>query len=99
MRTDAYYFCLMLVLVIPQIETSVVFVFNLRIQFASDVSDYLQKIKWVSKGVKKYNTFWTSALVKVGAGQDVIYTRYHKWEGSLFTLGLLHKLRLKGYFS
>ena len=32
-RIDTYYFCLMLVLVIPQIESSVAFVFNLRLHF------------------------------------------------------------------
>ena len=30
-RIDTNYFCLMLVLVIPEIETSVAFVFNLRL--------------------------------------------------------------------
>ena len=30
-RTNTYYFCLMLVLAITQIETSIVFVFNLRL--------------------------------------------------------------------
>ena len=37
-RIDTYYFCLMLVLVIPQIETSFVFVFNLRLHIAPDVT-------------------------------------------------------------
>ena len=40
-RIDTYDFCLMLVLLIPQIETSVVFVFNLRL----DIAPVLQGIK------------------------------------------------------
>ena len=38
LRTDTYYFRLMLALVIPQIETSVVFVFNLRLHIVPDVT-------------------------------------------------------------
>ena len=34
-RIDTYYICLILVLVIPQIETSVAFVFDLRLHFVS----------------------------------------------------------------
>ena len=37
LRFDTYYFCLMLVLVIPQIETSVFF-FNLRLYIIPDVT-------------------------------------------------------------
>ena len=42
-RTETYYFCLMLVLVIPQIETSVVFVFNLRLQIVPGVTRIICK--------------------------------------------------------
>ena len=37
-RIDTYYFCLMLALVIPQIETLVAFVLSLRLHIVSGVS-------------------------------------------------------------
>ena len=42
LRFDTYYFRLMLVLVIPQIETSV-FVFNLRLHIVPDVTRIISK--------------------------------------------------------
>ena len=42
-RIDTYYFRLMLVLVIPQIETLVVFVFGLRLHIVSDVTRIICK--------------------------------------------------------
>ena len=53
-KIDAHCFCLMLVLLIPQIEISVLFVFNLRLHIL----------------LKKSKTFRASALVEVGAFQD-----------------------------
>ena len=59
------------------------------------------QINWVSKGLKKSKVFWVSVLVKAGAAQDTgklipstLKVPYHKWEGSLFTLGLLHNFTL-----
>ena len=66
---DNYYFGLMLVLVIPQIETSAVFALNLKLHISSDYSDYLQ-INWFSEGLKKSKTFPVSVLVEAGAAQD-----------------------------
>ena len=46
-------------------------------------------------------TFWVSVLVEAGAGQDTgrlvlpsLKIPYHKWEGSLFTMGFLHNFTL-----
>ena len=62
--------------------------------------DYLQ-INWVSKALKKSKTFCVSVLVRGGAAQDTgrlmsptLIMPYHKWEGSRFTLGLLHNFTL-----
>ena len=59
-------------------------------------------INCVSEGLKKSKTFWTSALVEAGAAQEtgscipsMIIMPYHKWEGSLFTLALLHFILVK----
>ena len=50
---------------------------------------------------KKSKTFWASALVEAGAGLDTyscvpptLEIPYYKWEGSLFTSGLLHNFTL-----
>ena len=59
------------------------------------------QINCVSEGPKKSKTFWTSALVEVGADQDTgscmpstLKMPYQKWEGSIFTLALLHNFTL-----
>ena len=54
MKIDAYRFCLMLVLLIPQIEISVLFVFKLRLHIL----------------LKESKIFWASTLVEAGACQD-----------------------------
>ena len=96
-RIDTYYFRLMLVLVIPQIEISVIFYFTLRLHFVLDVTriSYLQ-INWVFEGRKKSKTFWVSVLVEARAAQDTdscmpptLKMPYHKWDGLIFTSGLL----------
>ena len=55
------------------------------------------QINWISEGLKKSKTSWVSVLVEAGAAQDTgrlmlltLKMPYHNWEGSLFTLGLLH---------
>ena len=57
---DIHGFCLMLALVIPQIETSFVFSLKFRIRI----------VPGVSEGLKKSKTFWVNALVESRAGQD-----------------------------
>ena len=59
------------------------------------------QINCVSEDHKISKIFWTSALVEAGAAQDtgscMLSTRkmsYHKWEGSRFTLALLHNFTL-----
>ena len=59
------------------------------------------QINWVFKGLKKSKAFWVNVLVEAGAAQDTgrlmpptLKMPYHKWEGSLFTLGLLHNFTL-----
>ena len=42
-RIDTYYFCLILVVVIPQIETSIVFVSNLKLHIVPGVSGIICK--------------------------------------------------------
>ena len=48
-RIDTYYFCLMLALVIPQIETLVAFVLSLRLHIVSGVS----RIIWKQIGLQR----------------------------------------------
>ena len=47
----------MLALVIPQIETSVAFVFNLRLHIVPDVAKIICEKNWVSEGLKKSKIF------------------------------------------
>ena len=42
-RIDTYFFRLMLVLVIPQIETLVIFAFNMRLHIVPDVTSIICK--------------------------------------------------------
>ena len=58
----------MLILAIPQIETSVDFVFSLKLHIVPAVTRFF-KINWVYEGLKKSNNFW--AMVEAGAGPDV----------------------------
>ena len=48
-RTATYYFRLMFILVIPQIETSIVFIFNLRFHIAPDVTRGGFRVSQVSR--------------------------------------------------
>ena len=99
-RTNTYYFCLMLVLAITQIETSIVFVFNLRLHIVpSDTRIICKSIGFleVSRNPRPFSFLWARALVEAGVGQDSgscippkLEMQYHKWEGSLFTSGLLN---------
>ena len=58
----------MLVLVIPQTCTSVLFVFNLRLHVIPAFIKFFI-INWVSEGRKKSNTFWlASTLVETETG-------------------------------
>ena len=88
----------MLALVIPQTNTSFLFVFNLRLVFLV----LLVLFSKVSEGLKKSNTFWlASALVETEAVQDSdsctlpklenvlpLFINKRKWAGSLFILRL-----------
>ena len=56
-RVDTFYYCLMLILVISQIETAVVFVFNLRIHIVPGVDRITCKKNWGFEGLKKSKTF------------------------------------------
>ena len=64
----------MSVLVIPQNNTSVLFVLNLRLFIIPGVlglTEYYFPINQVFEGSKKFKTFWlASALVEAGAGKD-----------------------------
>ena len=58
-------------------------------------------MNFVSESFVKCKTFWVSVLVDAGAAQDtgsriptVLKISYHKWEGLLFTSGLLHNFTL-----
>ena len=60
----------MLVLVIPQTYTSVLFVFNLK--FFILFLDYLL-INWVFESLKKSNTFWLIiTLIEAETGQGTV---------------------------
>ena len=84
-RVDTFYYCLMLVLVISQIETPVVFVFNLRIHIVPGVNRSENKLGiWRSQEIE--DLFWASALEKAGTGQNTgnimpttLEMPYHKW--------------------
>ena len=59
---------------------------------------FATQVNWVLEGPQKSKTFWPSGLVVDGADQDTgccMPARLsHKWEGSLFTLGLSHYFNL-----
>ena len=60
---------------------------------------FAMQINWVLEGPQKSKTFLPSGLVEDGAGQDtgscMPVRLSHKWEGSLFTLGLSHYFNLE----
>ena len=78
----------MLVLVIPNIETLVVFVFNLRLHIFPGVTKIIF-IYRVSEFLKKSRTYWASTLEEAGTGQDT-----GSLEVSLFTSGFLNNFTL-----
>ena len=60
------------------------------------------QINWLSEALKKSKTFWVSVLVEVGAAEDTgscmpppLKIPYHKWEDSLFTLGILTLVKVE----
>ena len=68
LRIDTYYFCLMLVLVILQIETALVFL-NMRLHIFPDVTRTICKKIEFLKVSRNPETFRASALVETGPGQ------------------------------
>ena len=99
-RFDTYYFRLILVLVIPQLKPWFLFLIWNFILSLMLLGLFANKLYfWRSQEILK--AFWTSDLVEAGAAQDTgscllstLKMPYHKWEGSLFTLALLHSFTL-----